>query len=212
MAVSPGPARQRGSGGLETMHSLCVYCGSRTGADPAHLQAAVDLGRAIAARGLTLIYGGGSVGLMNATADAALRAGARVVGVTTELLVGREVAHEGLSELHVVQTMHQRKKMMADYADAFVALPGGIGTLEELFEIWTWRQLGYHNKPLGLLNVQGYYDGLLDFLAQSHEQGFVSPQVLGLLVVDSEPERLLLRLAGAQPVSDDPWWHMREAV
>ena len=194
------------------MHSLCVYCGSRTGADPAYLQAAVDLGRAIAARGMTLVYGGGSVGLMNATADAALQAGARVVGVTTELLVRREVAHEGLSELHVVQTMHQRKKMMADFADAFVALPGGIGTLEELFEIWTWRQLGYHNKPVGLLNVQGYYDGLLDFLAQSHEQAFVSPQVLGLLVVDSDPERLLLRLAGAQPASEDPWWRMREAV
>lgn len=194
------------------MHSLCVYCGARAGSDPAYAQAATHLGQTIAARGMTLVYGGGSVGLMNTTAEAALAAGARVVGVIPELLRSREVMHQGLSEVHVVQTMHQRKKMMADFADGFVALPGGIGTLEEMFEIWTWRQLGYHNKPLGLLNVQGYYDGLLDFLAQSHEQGFVSPDVLALLVVDSDPERLIERMSSAQPVSEDPWWRMRDAV
>ncbi len=194
------------------MHSLCVYCGSRMGADPAYARAATRLGQAIADRGMTLVYGGGSVGLMNTTAEAALAAGARVVGVIPELLRSREVMHEGLSEVHVVQTMHQRKKMMADFADGFIALPGGLGTLEELFEIWTWRQLGYHNKPVGLLNVQGYYDGLLDFLAQSHEQQFVSPEVLGLLVIDNEPDRLIERMGSAQPVSDDPWWRMREAI
>ena len=195
-----------------TMHSLCVYCGSRVGADPLYEQTATRLGRTIAARAMTMVYGGGSVGLMNVTADAALAAGARVIGVTTELLMRREVGHAGLSELHVVQTMHQRKKMMADFADGFVALPGGLGTLEELFEVWTWRQLGYHNKPVGLLNVRGYYDGLLDFLSQTHEQEFVRPEVLGLLLVDDDPERLLDRLGGAQPVSADPWWRMRETI
>ncbi len=194
------------------MHSLCVYCGSRVGIDARYAQAAADLGQAIAARGMTMVYGGGSVGLMQIAAEAALAGGARVVGVTTELLMQREIGHQGLSELHVVQTMHQRKKMMADYAEAFVALPGGLGTLEELFEIWTWRQLGYHNKPVGLLNCAGYYDGLLDFLAQSHEQGLVAPDILGLLQVDDHPARLLERLAGAQPISADPWWRMRENI
>ena len=194
------------------MHSFCVYFGSRTGADSAYADCAERLGRAIAERAMTLVYGGGSVGLMHRVAESALAAGGRVVGVTTELLMGREVAHQGLSELHVVQTMHQRKKMMADFADAFIALPGGLGTLEELFEIWTWRQLGYHNKPVGLVNCEGYYDGLLDFLAQTHEQGFVSPDMLGLLLVDADPQRLLDRIAGAQPVSEDPWWRMRESI
>ncbi len=194
------------------MHSVCVYCGSRTGADSAYADCAERLGRAIAERAMTLVYGGGSVGLMHRVAESALAAGGRVVGVTTELLMGREVAHQGLSELHVVQTMHQRKKMMADFADAFIALPGGLGTLEELFEIWTWRQLGYHNKPVGLVNCEGYYDGLLDFLAQTREQGFASADMLGLLLVDADPQRLLERIAGAQPVSEDPWWRMRESI
>ncbi len=194
------------------MHALCVYCGSRGGTDAAYARAASVLGRAIAAQGMTLVYGGGSLGLMNTVAEAALAGGGRVVGVIPERLLQREVQHEGLSELHVVQTMHQRKKMMADFADGFVALPGGLGTLEELFEIWTWRQLGYHNKPLGLLNVNGFYDGLLDFLAQTHEQGFVSPEMLGLLVVDDDAQRLLDRMRGAQPVSEDPWWRMRDVI
>ncbi len=194
------------------MHAVCVYCGSSAGTDPLYAQAAVAVGHAIASRAMTLIYGGGSVGLMNVTADAALARGGRVVGVITELLMEREVGHMGLSELHIVENMHQRKKMMADYADAFIALPGGLGTLEELFEVWTWRQLGYHNKPIGLLNVQGYYDPLLDFLAQSHEQGFVRTEVLAPLVVDTDPARLLDRMAGSQAMQDDPWWRMREAI
>ena len=194
------------------MHAVCVYCGSSTGADPSYVEAATAMGREIASRAMTLIYGGGSVGLMNATADAALAAGGRAVGVITELLMQREVGHTGLSELHIVENMHQRKKLMADFADGFIALPGGLGTLEELFEVWTWRQLGYHNKPVGLLNVQGYYDPLLDFLAQSHEQGFVRAEVLAPLVVDTEPGRLLDRMVGSQLVQEDPWWRMREAI
>ena len=194
------------------MHAVCVYCGSSTGADPGYVEAATAMGREIASRAMTLIYGCGSVGLMNATADAALATGGRAVGVITELLMQREVGHTGLSELHIVENMHQRKKLMADYADGFIALPGGLGTLEELFEVWTWRQLGYHNKPVGLLNVQGYYDPLLDFLAQSHEQGFVRAEVLAPLVVDTDPGRLLDRMVGSQLVQDDPWWRMREAI
>ncbi len=194
------------------MHSVCVYCGSRTGTDPVYAEAASAMGGAIANRAMTLIYGGGSVGLMHAAAEAALAGGGRVVGVITELLMQREVGHTGLSELHIVENMHQRKKMMADYADGFIALPGGLGTLEELFEVWTWRQLGYHNKPIGLLNVQGYFDLLLDFLAQSHEQGFVRSDVLAALVVETDPDRLLDRMVGNQPVQDDPWWRMREAI
>lgn len=194
------------------MHAVCVYCGSNTGTDPAYLQAATSVGRELANRAMTLVYGGGSVGLMNATANAALEAGGRAVGVITELLMKREVGHTGLSELHIVENMHQRKKLMADYADGFIALPGGLGTLEELFEVWTWRQLGYHNKPVGLLNVEGYYDPLLDFLALSHEQGFVRAEVLAPLVVDTDPGRLIDRMIGSQPVQDDPWWRMREVI
>ncbi len=194
------------------MHSVCVYCGSRIGTDPVYTEAATAMGGAIAGRAMTLIYGGGRVGLMHAAAEAALAGGGRVVGVITELLMQREVGHTGLSELHIVENMHQRKKMMADAADGFIALPGGLGTLEELFEVWTWRQLGYHNKPIGLLNVQGYFDRLLDFLAQSHERGFVRSDVLAPLVVETDPGRLLDRMVRSQPVQDDPWWRMREAI
>ncbi len=194
------------------MHAICVYCGSSRGTLPQHADAAAGLARALAARGTTLVYGGGRVGLMGVAADAALAAGARVVGVIPRLLLEREVGHDGLSELHVVETMHERKRMMADFADGFVALPGGLGTLEELFEVWTWRQLGYHNKPLGLLNVEGYFDPLLDFLAQGHEQGFMRADALATLVVDADPQRLLARMAAAQPVRDDPWWQMRQRI
>ena len=137
--------------------SVCVYCGSRTGASPAFEAAARATGALIGRMGWQLVYGGGRAGLMGAVADAALAHGARVVGVIPESLMHRELGHTGLSELHVVQTMHERKRLMAERSDAFLALPGGIGTLEELFEVWTWRQLGYHDKPVGLLNSDGYY-------------------------------------------------------
>lgn len=194
------------------MQSVCVYCGSRPGADPRFLKAAQATGQEIARRDLTLVYGGGSLGLMNATADATLSAGGKVVGVITDLLMEREVGHQGLSELHVVQNMHQRKQGMADRADGFIALPGGIGTLEELFEVWTWSQLGYHHKPIGLLNVQGYFDPLLVFLSHMERQGFVSASVLSLVCVANEPAALLDTMQGWSVRTDDTWWTMRSQI
>ncbi|WP_295647183.1 TIGR00730 family Rossman fold protein [uncultured Methylibium sp.] len=175
--------------------SLCVYCGSRVGLDDAHAAAARALGRIVGGRGWRLVYGGGSVGLMGVAADAALAAGAEVVGVIPQSLVAREVEHRDLTELIVVETMHQRKQAMAERADAFIALPGGIGTLEELFEVWTWRQLGYHDQPIGLLNTAGYYDPLLAFMRRSVDAGFVSAETVAMLEVDTDPAALLERLA-----------------
>jgi uncharacterized protein (TIGR00730 family) len=175
--------------------SICVYCGSRLGASPEYVAAARELGRSIAARGWRLVYGGGNVGLMGATADAALGAGGEVIGVIPERLVGLEVGHRGLSQLHVVPTMHDRKRMMAEQADAFVALPGGIGTLEELFEVWTWRHLGYHDQPIGLLNVAGFYDPLLQFMRNTQDAGFVDASQQSMLSVARDPAALLDQLA-----------------
>jgi uncharacterized protein (TIGR00730 family) len=179
--------------------SVCVYCGSRFGAQPAYTEAARALGRAIGSRGWQLVYGGGKVGLMGEVADAVLAAGGRVIGVIPDSLMQREVGHTGLSELHVVPTMHQRKQMMAERADAFIALPGGIGTLEELYEVWTWRQLGYHRQPIGLLNVGGFYDTLLAFMQQTVDEGFLSAPQLSVLEVGTDPVELLLRLAALAP-------------
>ena len=175
--------------------SVCVYCGSRFGASPVFLSAARALGQAIASRGWQLVYGGGNVGLMGATADAALEAGGQVVGVIPERLMNREVGHRGLSELHVVQTMHERKRLMAELADAFIALPGGIGTLEELFEVWTWRHLGYHDQPIGLLNVGGFYDPLLAFMNHTRDAGFIDDLQQAMLTVSPDAIELLNRLA-----------------
>jgi uncharacterized protein (TIGR00730 family) len=175
--------------------SICVYCGSRHGARPAYTQAAQALGQAIGQRGWQLVYGGGKVGLMGEVADATLAAGGRVVGVIPQTLQDREVGHPGLSELHVVQTMHQRKQMMAERADVFIALPGGIGTLEELYEVWTWRQLGYHDQPIGLLNTEGYYDALLAFMDHTVAEGFLSPAQRAHVQVGPEPVALLEQLA-----------------
>lgn len=189
-----------------TALSICVYCGSRHGAQPAYTDAARALGQAIGARGWQLVYGGGKVGLMGEVADATLAAGGRVVGVIPDSLMRREVGHAGLSELHVVQTMHQRKQMMAERADAFIALPGGIGTLEELYEVWTWRQLGYHDQPIGLLNVAGYYDELLRFMQRSVVEGFLSAEQNAGLHVGTDPVALLdelAALAGAAGRPDD---------
>jgi uncharacterized protein (TIGR00730 family) len=176
--------------------SVCVYCGSRHGARPAYTQAARALGTAIGAQGWQLVYGGGKVGLMGEVADATLSAGGRVVGVIPETLQRLEVGHVGLHELHVVPTMHVRKQMMAERADLFIALPGGIGTLEELYEVWTWRQLGFHDQPIGLLNVNGYYDDLLRFMRGTVSEGFLSASQLDTLQVGTEPLELLQRLAG----------------
>jgi len=176
--------------------SICVYCGARHGVQPVYTAAAQALGTAIGERGWQLVYGGGKVGLMGEVADATLAAGGRVVGVIPESLKALEVGHAGLHELHVVPTMHLRKQMMAERAQVFIALPGGIGTLEELYEAWTWRQLGYHDQPIGLLNVAGYYDDLLRFMAHSVDQGFLSPPQNSVLQVGQDPVELLLRLAG----------------
>jgi uncharacterized protein (TIGR00730 family) len=181
------------------MKSLCVYCGSRPGGDPAFEAAARAVGTAIGRRGWRLIYGGGSTGLMGAVADAALAAHAQASGIIPQALMGRELGHRGLTELVVVETMHERKRLMAERSDAFLALPGGIGTFEELFEVWTWLQLGYHDKPVGLLNVSGYYDPLLTFLDASVSHGFVPPAQRALLQVGDTIDPLLDRLAALAP-------------
>lgn len=175
--------------------SVCVYCGSRFGASEAFRFAAEAVGRAIGQRGWRLVYGGGNVGLMGAVADAALASGAEVVGVIPERLVGLEVGHRGLTTLHVVETMHERKRLMAELADVFIALPGGIGTFEELFEVWTWRHLGYHDQPIGLLNAEGFYDPLLAFMRQTQAAGFVDAAQQGMLMVGTKPAELLDALA-----------------
>lgn len=175
--------------------TLCVYCGSRFGLNPAFADAARAVGTAIGERGWDLVYGGGKVGLMGTVASAALSAGSRVTGVIPKSLMQREVGHEGLTELIVVDNMHQRKQAMAERASAFVALPGGVGTFEELFEVWTWRQLGYHGKPIGLLNAAGYYDSLLQFMTQTVAADFVSTTVQDMLLVADSVPTLLDRLA-----------------
>ncbi|MEP7295771.1 MAG: TIGR00730 family Rossman fold protein [Burkholderiales bacterium] len=184
--------------------SLCVYCGSRPGELPVYAEAARAVGAEIGRRGWQLVYGGGRAGLMGEVADATLAAGGSVVGVIPESLMGRELGHRGLTELHVVDTMHQRKTLMAERSDAFLALPGGIGTFEELFEVWTWRQLGYHDKPLGLLNVADYYGAMLGFLAHAREQGFMTSAQTDLLQVGDDPLALLQRLAELAPQATGP--------
>lgn len=171
--------------------SLCVYCGSRSGQDPAFEAVARQVGDWIGAHGGQLVYGGGKNGLMGVVADATLAAGGTVVGIIPRALEIRELANEACTELHVVETMHERKRMMAERADAFLALPGGIGTFEELFEVWAWRQLGYHDKPIGILNTLGYYDRLLDFLGQTTEAGFMSPWQMEMVQVSAHADALL---------------------
>lgn len=174
--------------------SICVYCGSRAGNDAAYTSAARAVGEWIGRHRGQLVYGGGNNGLMGVVADATLAAGGRVVGVIPQSLVIKEFAKHDCSELHIVDSMHQRKQMMAERADAFLALPGGIGTFEELFEVWTWRQLGYHDKPMGVLNVGGYYDALWTFLNTSVSAGFMGPWQMDLLQTGSDPAALLAQL------------------
>ena len=174
--------------------SICVYCGSRPGTEPAFAEAARQVGLWIAQNKGQLVYGGGHNGLMGMMADACLQAGGRVVGVIPKALVEKEWAHSGCSELHVVENMHERKSLMAERADAFLAMPGGIGTFEEFFEVWTWRQLGYHDKPVGLLNIQGYYDKLLAFLSTSVQQGFMNAEQMQLIRSGTNTELLLKSL------------------
>lgn len=181
------------------MQAICVFCGSNVGRDPAYEAAAVEVGTALGKAGLKLVYGGGKIGLMGAVADAAIAAGGEVVGVMPRALAEREIAHAGLSELHVVESMHQRKTMMADLADGFITLPGGAGTLEEFFEQWTWAQLGIHGKPCGLLNVSGYFTPLVAMLEKIVTEGFVAARYVEMLVVESSVEQMLRRFASYTP-------------
>lgn len=177
------------------LRSLCVYCGSSPGADPRYASGAQALARELAQRQITLVYGGGCVGLMGVVADAMLAAGGKVIGVIPRALMEKEVGHLQLTELRIVTSMHERKALMAQLADGFVALPGGIGTFEELFEIWTWSQLGIHSKPCALLNIAGYYDPLVDFLDHATRQGFIRQQQRDLLFTTTSPQDLIRHMA-----------------
>lgn len=181
------------------MKRLAVYCGSATPADPAYIEAAGAVGRALAERGIGVVYGGGRLGLMGAIADAALAAGGEVIGVIPEALVNAEVAHRGCTELHIVSGMHERKAKFTDLSDGFVTLPGGVGTMDELWEAVSWSQLGYHQKPVGLLNVNGFYDALIAFNAHMIETGFVRVQHAGILIVDDALDVLLDKMAAFRP-------------
>lgn len=184
---------------------LCVFCGSNAGHDPIYMAAARLLGESLARNGIDLVYGGASVGLMGAVADSALAHGGRVIGVMPQALVDKEIAHNGLSDLRVVGSMHERKALMAELADGFIALPGGLGTFEELFEVWTWAQLGYHEKPCALLNAGGFYDKLTSFLDDVVERGFVKPVHRAMLIVESDPPALIEAIRAYEPPKVIKW-------
>jgi uncharacterized protein (TIGR00730 family) len=192
------------------MKSVCVFCGSNPGNDPVYADGARAMGREIARRGLILVYGGGAVGLMGIVADAALEAGGEVHGVIPRALREKEVGHHHLTRLEIVDTMHIRKARMAELSDGFIAMPGGIGTFEELFEIWTWGQLGIHSKPLGLLNVAGFYDPLAAFLDGTVEAGFLKQTHRAMAMTDTRPETLLDRMEQYVPAAVIKWVEKEE--
>ncbi len=187
------------------MKRICVYCGSSSGDRPAYAESARALGKLLAERGIGLVYGGGLVGLMGVVADAALAAGGEVVGIIPQRLVDAEVAHRGLTSLEVVESMHERKARMAELSDAFIALPGGFGTLDELFEILTWAQLGLHGKPCGLLDVDSYFAPLVAWVDGGVAAGFIRPRHRELLMVDTDQARLIDRLAAHEPIAVSKW-------
>jgi uncharacterized protein (TIGR00730 family) len=188
-----------------TFKNICVYCGSSAGKKPEYAIAAKALGKALSERGIGLVYGGAAVGIMGVVADAVLEAGGQAIGVIPKSLAVKELAHENLSELHVVASMHDRKAMMAELSDGFIALPGGWGTLEEIFEILTWAQLGFHEKPCGLLNVEAYYNGLIGFLDNAFEQQFVNELYRPILMTANEPVALLEQFATYQAPKVRKW-------
>jgi uncharacterized protein (TIGR00730 family) len=188
------------------MKQVCVFCGSRMGTGPVYREAARALGQLLASRGLGLVFGGGHIGLMGVLADAVLDRGGEVIGVIPQGLVDRELAHPRSTKMHVTASMHERKALMAQLADAFVALPGGFGTFDETFEMLTWAQLGLHHKPIGLLNVEGFFDGLLTFLDHTVQQGFVKPLHRHLLLKADTPHDLLETLAAAKPLTLEEKW------
>lgn len=182
------------------MKALAVYCGSATPQDPIYIEAARTVGAALAQRGITVVYGGGRLGLMGAVADSALAAGGQVIGVIPEALRDAEVAHTGCTELHIVPGMHERKKLFTDLSDGFVNLPGGVGTMDELWEAISWAQLGYHNKPVGLLNIAGYYDQLIAFNRHMVDVGFIRKQHKDIMLVDENIDALVDKMAASQPI------------
>jgi uncharacterized protein (TIGR00730 family) len=184
---------------------ICVFCGSNTGSGSAYIDAARSLGQLFAREGIALVYGGGSVGLMGELADSVLAAGGEVIGVIPHALWAREVGHRGLTDLRIVDTMHERKAMMADLADAFIALPGGLGTLEEIFEIWTWAQLGLHQKPLGFLDVNGFFAPLMQFLDLAVREKFVKEPHRAIAMLSADAEALLKRFDAWQPPRVEKW-------
>ena len=196
--------------GARRIEKLCVFCGSSTGSHPAYFEAANQLGRELANAGVTLVFGGGRVGLMGILADSVLAAGGQAIGVIPRSLVEKEIAHASLTKLHVVESMHERKALMADLADAFVLLPGGFGSWEEFCEIVTWLQLGIHRKPCAILNVAGYYDGLLALADHALAEGFLRPAHRDMLSVESDPQGLLSRLANAVIPIEVKWVGERE--
>lgn len=189
---------------------ICVFSGSNPGRKPEYVEAARELGKALAQAGIGVVYGGASVGLMGAVADAAMAAGGEVIGIIPKALVDREIAHPGLSDLRIVGSMHERKALMADLSDGFVALPGGLGTLEELFEVWTWAQLGHHAKPCAVYNLGGFYDGLTQWLDHVVQEQFIRPQHRGMLIVESQPQALLKAMSEYEVPTGVVKWVERE--
>ena len=187
------------------MKSICVYCGSSVGASPEYADAARMLAKVMVEDNIALVYGGGNVGLMGVIADEVLRLGGEVTGIIPKALMDKEVGHHGLTRLHIVKDMHERKAMMASLSDGFIAMPGGIGTLEELFEVFTWSQLGLHEKPIGLLNVKGYYDGLVGFLDHMVTERFLKAEQTSMLIHESEPKQLVERFKAYTPRRYDKW-------
>jgi hypothetical protein len=192
------------------MERICVFCGSNRGARAEYADAARMLAAALVRADLSLVYGGGRVGLMGVVADEVLRLGGRAIGVIPRPLWDREVGHASLTEVRIVETMHERKATMADLSDGFIALPGGLGTLEEIFEIWTWAQLGMHAKPCGFLDVAGYYTPLMQFLDRAVDEAFIRPDMRNAAVVDSDPERMLARFRDYVPPAVQKWIHRDE--
>lgn len=181
------------------MKSLCIYCGASLGDNPAYADAARSLAKVMVNQGIALVYGGGNVGLMGVIADEVLRLGGKATGVIPQALMDKEVGHTGLTKLHVVKDMHERKAMMAELSDGFIAMPGGIGTLEELFEVFTWAQLGFHDKPIGILNARGFYDGLIGFLHHIVGEGFLHAVHASVLIHDADPTALVARILAYKP-------------
>jgi uncharacterized protein (TIGR00730 family) len=192
------------------MRRICVFCGASPGARPEYAQATTELARLLTSEGIGVVYGGGGVGLMGVLADAVIAEGGEIIGVIPRALLDREIAHRDVADMRVVASMHERKALMAELADAFIALPGGLGTMEELFEVYTWAQLGLHRKPCALLNVEGYYDGVANFLSHAVEERFVREEHREMLMVESQPGPLIERLRAFEPDSALPKWIDRE--